>query len=277
MNSPIEGEEEAIGIKRQGADQAIQLALESKWEEATALNHSIVAARPSNVDAWNRLGKALLELGRFREASEAYGTALGIDPLNSIAKRNLDRLVAIKEDEEPRRVEATAKIAQDLFIEEVGKSGVTMLNGASPEVLARLTAGDEVYLKPGDELIGVENIQGDLLGSVEPKLGLRLLRLIEGGNRYAAAVKSVSESEAELIIKEIYRDPSQTKLSFPAVRGEGVKPNIKESLLRFEEDEEESEEEAESEEWEGEPKPAEQTVSLSTMERDADDEDDEEA
>ena len=87
----------------------------------------------------------------------------------------------------------------------------------------------------------------------------------------------MSESEAELIIKEIYRDPSQTKLSFPAVRGEGVKPNIKESLLRFEEDEEESEEEAESEEWEGEPKPAEQTVSLSTMERDADDEDDEEA
>ena len=66
-------------------------------------------------------------------------------------------------------------------------------------------------------------------------------------------MKSVNETEAELIIKETYRDPSQTKLSFPAVGGEGVRPYIKESLLRLSEDEEEElEEEAEGEEWEAE-------------------------
>ncbi len=35
-----------------------------------------------------------------------------------------------------------------------------------------------------------------------------------------------------MIIKETYRDPSQTRLSFPATGAEGVRPYIKESLLR---------------------------------------------
>ncbi len=75
MNSPVEGEE-AARLKRQGAEQAIQLALESKWEEAVALNRAILDAQPNDVDTWNRLGKALLELGRYREAHEAYGKSL---------------------------------------------------------------------------------------------------------------------------------------------------------------------------------------------------------
>lgn len=251
MNSPVKGEE-AARLKRQGADQAIQLALESKWEEAVALNRSILAVHDVDVDAWNRLGKALLELGRYREAREAYGKSIQLDPVNTIARRNIERLSTIADAEQPRRTEA-AKVAQDLFIEEIGKTGVTVVHGAARETLAKLTAGDEVYLKPGDELIRVEDVEGQALGAVEPKLALRLLRLMEGGSRYAAAVKSVSESEAEVIIKEIYRDPSQTRPSFPTTGGEGVRPYIKESLLRLgDDDEEEPDDEAESEDWEGE-------------------------
>jgi hypothetical protein len=159
-----------------------------------------------------------------------------------------------------------------------------MLQGASREALARLTAGDEVYLKPGEELIRVEDAQGEVLGSLEPKLALRLLRMIEGGNRYAAAVKSVSENEAELIIKETYRDPSQTRLSFPATGTEGVRPYIKESLLRLADDDDEEmtlDEEPETESWgEEESESSEGNVSFSTfqntIERDSDDDEDEE-
>jgi hypothetical protein len=230
MNSPTRGGE-AARLKRQGAEQAIQLALESKWEEAVTLNRQILEAYDGDVDAWNRLGKALLELGRYRESREAYGKSLEIDPINPIAKRNIDRLATVPEEDRPR--EAASKVAQDLFIEEIGKSGVTALYGATREALATLAAGDEVYLKPGDELISIANAAGEILGSVEPKMGLRLLRLIEGGNRYQAAIKSVTEDDAQVIIKETYRDPSQTRLSFPAVGGEGVRPYIKESLLRL--------------------------------------------
>ena len=275
MNSPDEGEEEARPT-RQGAEQAIQLALESKWEEAASLNKTILEAQPNDVDTWNRLGKALLELGRYREAHDAYGKSLGLDPVNSIAKRNLDRLAGLQDAEAPRR-EAVAKVAQDLFIEEVGKSGSTILRNTPRETLATLTAGDEVYLRPENDELQIANVNGDVLGSVEPKLGLRLMRLIQGGNQYAAAVKSLSDSDVEVIIKEIYRDPSQTRLSFPATgAGEGVRPYIKESLLRLgEEDEEEFlDEEAESEEWDGEAEPADGTVSLSGL-ADVDSEDEE--
>jgi tetratricopeptide (TPR) repeat protein len=280
MNPPVQGEE-AARLTRQGAEQAIQLALESKWEEAVALNRQILAVHETDVDTWNRLGKALLELGRYREARESYGRSIQLDPVNSIAKRNLDRLSSVQEDDPSRRVEAVAKIAQDLFIEEIGKTGVTVLHGTPSEMLATLTAGDEVYLKPGDDIINVDNVQGESLGSIEPKLALRLLRLMQGGNKYAAAVKSVSDRDAELIIKEIYRDPSQTRLSFPATGGEGVRPYIKESLLRLGDDDDDEiiEDETESEDWEGDAEPAESPVTFSSlaagMEHDVDDEDEE--
>lgn len=255
MNSPIQSEGDLRPV-RQGADQAIQLAIESKWEEAVTLNRSILEVQPEDVDTWNRLGKALLELGRYREAHDAYAKSLELDPVNSIAKRNLERLEGMQDTEAPRR-EGVTKVAQDLFIEEVGKSGSTWLHNTPRELVAALTSGDEVYLKPENDLLQVENVNGDVIGTVEPKLGLRLLRLMQGGNQYAAAVKSLSDTDVEVIIKETYRDPSQTRLSFPAAGAEGVRPYIKESLLRLtgeeEEEEEIVEEEAEAEDWDGEP------------------------
>jgi hypothetical protein len=231
MNSPVEGED-VNRPKRQGAEQAIELALESKWEEAATLNRSIVQAAPADVDAWNRLGKALLELGRFREAFESYSKSIELDPVNQIAKRNLDRLEGLK-DQEVSRGPSIARVAQDLFIEEVGKTGVTVLQVASVDLMPTLTSGDEVYLKPLDDAISVESADGDYLGQLEPKLGLRLLRLIEGGSQYAAAVKSLNDPNVELIIKETFRHPSQTRPSFQSSSSESVRPYIRESLLRL--------------------------------------------
>jgi hypothetical protein len=175
-----------------------------------------------------------------------------LDAVNTIARRNLDRLSTVKEEEVQR--ESGAKVAQDLFIEEMGKSGSSVLQNVAAEMLARLVTGDEVYLKPDGTLLNVENGKGELIGNVEPKIGLRLTRLMQGGNRYAAAIKNVSDAGAEIIIKETYRDPSQTRLSFPAASAEGVRPYTRESLLRYDidEEEEEPEEEVEAEDWESE-------------------------
>jgi tetratricopeptide (TPR) repeat protein len=277
MNSPVEGED-PTRPKRQGAEQAIQLALESKWEEAATLNRSILAATSTDVDAWNRLGKSLLELGRYKESYEAYAQSLALDPVNQIAKRNLDRLEGLQDAEAPRTPPPAGRVAQDLFIEEVGKTGVTVLQNTPPELMPTLTAGDEVYLRTGDDLLRVETAADEYIGSVEPKLGLRLLRLIEGGNQYAAAVKSVGDKDVELIIKETFRHPSQTRLSFPATGGDTVRPYIKESLLRLGDDDEMElmEDDGDTEEFEAEPDAEEGTVSFSSFtESDGDDEDDE--
>ena len=269
---------EAARVRRQGAEQAVSLALESKWEEAVTLNRSILQIAPEDVDTWNRLGKALMELGRFQEAREAYGKALEFDPVSTIARRNLDRLSTLKEESEPRRAEAVAKVASDLFIEEIGKSGTTILRAVPAELLAKMTAGDEVYLKPDANMLSVHNAQDEQVGTVEPKLSLRLTRLMEDGNRYAAAVKSIGDGEVQIIIKETYQDPSQAgKVSFPPTVGEAFRPYIKDTILRYEldDEEEEAEEDAENEDWESEPETTEGNVSLTafqSLERDDDEE-----
>src|SRR3990170_150507 len=95
--------EDRTRVRKQQADAAIQLALKGRWEEAVALNKSIIELFPTDVDAYNRLGKAMTELGRYGEAKGAYQKALEIDPLNTIARKNLTRLATLGEEAAPRQ------------------------------------------------------------------------------------------------------------------------------------------------------------------------------
>ena len=66
--------------------------------------------------------------------------------------------------------------------------------------------------------------------------------MIEGGNRYAAAVTTVSDTAITLIIRETYQHPSQRgKFSFPpkALPAGAYRPYMREGALRYgmEEDE----------------------------------------
>src|SRR5437879_12470566 len=88
--------EDRARAKNQYAEHAIQLALQGQWSEAAQLNREIVESFPTDVDAFNRLGKAMTELGRYGEARGAYMKALEIDQLNSIARKNLTRLATLK-------------------------------------------------------------------------------------------------------------------------------------------------------------------------------------
>ena len=252
-------------LRRQRAEQAIQLAMQGQWEEAAKVNRIIIDVFPNDVDAYNRLGKALTELGRYAEARDAYGKALGLDPHNSIAQKNLARLSSLREAAAPR-AEAGTKLSPQLFISETGKTGVTVLVRPAVEVAARLTAGDEVFLRRENSALVVENAQGEYLGEVEPKLSLRLIKLIEAGNRYAAAIATLARDNVRIIIKETYQDPSQAgKLSFPATTtGEAFRPYIKEGLVRTDADEEEEsfEEGEDTEDWGGRRKDPDADVTL---------------
>ena len=104
------------------------------------------------------------------------------------------------------------------FIEESGKAGVTNLtNPAAEKALLRMAPGHPVQLSVEKGALKVADRNGEYLGQVEPKLAARLARLIDGGNRYEAAVTSVGPSELTVIIREVYRHPSQSgTVSFPS-------------------------------------------------------------
>ena len=279
MTAPIQPEERAR-FRRLRSEQAIQLAMQNKWEEAIAVNKQILDVFADDVDAHNRLGKALMEIGRISEAREAYARAVAIDPNNAIARRNLTRLQAIKDDE-VATVAVQPQVDANLFIEETGKTGVTTLVNTAPhDELAKLTAGEPVLLRVDGKSLLVYSTRNELIGEVEPRLALRLISLMRGGNQYAAAVTSLTDQSIEIIIRETFQHPTQVgKVSFPTRGGAdgGFRPYIRESVLRYDTEEEEPSEDADfAADWEEEPEAgAVDEVSLEFEEGIADKDDDE--
>ncbi|HYM14969.1 MAG TPA: tetratricopeptide repeat protein [Dehalococcoidia bacterium] len=240
--------EDKARVKRVRTEQAIQFAMQSRWDDAITANRAIIAAFPEEADAFNRLGKALAETGKIKEAREAYQKALELEPSNMIARKNLDRLASARAKVEPDRAQ---QVDTSLFIEEMGKTGVTVLRPANKKMLGTLTAGDEVALKGVGSRLTVETMAGEYISDVEPRLALRLTKLMNGGNKYAAAVASATGDGVRIIIKETFQHPTQVgRLSFPAGKaGDVVRPYTKESMVRADMDDDEDYAD-ETEEWE---------------------------
>ena len=223
--------EDRAKTRKQRTEAAIQLALQGRWDEAADLNKSIIGVFPTDVDAYNRLGKAMTELGRYGEARQAYQKALEIDPHNSIASKNLSRLATLGKEAAPRQ--ATKKLSPQMFIEEMGKTGVTTLLIPNMEIAARMTAGDEVDLVRDNSTLVVKSSHDEFIGEVEPRLGQRLMKLMEAGNQYAAAIGGLNEKDVKVFIRETFQHPTQLgKLSFPPTITETFRPYMKERLIR---------------------------------------------
>jgi tetratricopeptide (TPR) repeat protein len=239
-------EEDKARLRRKASQEAIALAMQSRWQEAVTVNQSIIELLPTDIDAYNRLGRAYMELGEFAKAKDAYGHTIELDPYNSIAQRNLQRL-SLLPDSQISVKEERREASPDLFIGEMGKAGVVNLKDLAPkEVLAKMAAGNQVYLKERGRQLVVENEQAEYLGLVEPPHGFRLARLIEGGNKYAVAIVNIDNNNARVIIRETFQHPSQVgRLSFPVKAVEGFQPHVKDTLLRHEAVEEEALEEGE--------------------------------
>ena len=202
--------------KNERTKKAIALAMRNRWAEAVDANRSLIEDFPGDVEAYNRLGRALTELGRIDEAKDTFRQVLELSPHNAIARKNLDRITQLGNELHPPH--RTSRRAPRAFIGETGKTGVTSLvNLSPPNVLAKMTPGDDVRLELDKGRLNVSGgAANEKLGQIEPKTASRLKRLIDGGNRYQATVKSVDDHEITIIIREVYKHPSQSGVvSFP--------------------------------------------------------------
>src|SRR4051794_10796611 len=137
--------------------------MQNRWREAADVNRTLLKLDPNDADAYNRLGKALLELGQYREAYEAYQKAVELSPTNMIAQKNLQRLVPLIQQGAPvaparpaHGPNAGEPIRPQTFIEEIGKTGLTpLINIASGPTLLTLTAGDRVELRDDGGVLAV--------------------------------------------------------------------------------------------------------------------------
>jgi len=269
------------------SDQAVAAALDADWTRAVDLNTKILEAAPDDVDAHNRLGRALIEQGKLEEAKASFAEVLKAEPYNSIAIRGTQRTTALL-DHKSKSVTTTTRTQPRLFIEDMGKTGILrLINPAPAFILARYSPGSECELREQEGLLAVHASDGELLGFLEPKVGRRLLDLIRTGNQYVAAMVSNDQANARVAIREVFQSAENaSRISFPGHHRPAEtkeRAYIKGNFFRFGRDADEEGEDAEGGEDEAEAPTGEEVLEEAesneeplVVEADDDDSDDEE-
>lgn len=186
---------------------AISAALSSNWEDAIKLNQQIIEDNPKNIEALNRLARAYFELGDLKSAQKYFETALKYDPYNQISFKFIKRIETFKKKgaKLDNRLNPLT-LQSDLFIEEPGKTKLaTLLKVAEPQKLSLLSAGTLVNLTIKNRVIAVTDQNDEYLGVLPDDLSHHLIRLINGGNRYQALIKTIKTNGLSILIRELHR------------------------------------------------------------------------
>ena len=198
-------------------NQAIQEALEGNWQEAISLNRTLIKEDAQDIDALNRLALAYTITGKTKEAKSTYQKVLKIDPLNSIALRNLKR---IKEN-------GITSVSQqnpnnhinNKFLEQPGKTKVVeLVNIAQPKITESLRTGQSLELSVKRLKIFVSEGR-QYIGVLPDDIARRLIKFMKGGCIYESYVKSASPHKVAVFIQEVkktgrFKDqPSFTSIS----------------------------------------------------------------
>lgn len=188
--------------------QAINAALTSDWVSAIGFNKQILEENPKSVEALNRLGRAYFETGELAQSKKNFQESLELDPYNQIAAKFLKRVETCKKSvvKKADHKNVNYPINSDLFIEEPGKTKlVGLLKVAEPQKLSLLSPGMIVDLHPKNKVIAVIDQNEEYLGVLPDDLSHHLVRLINGGNKYQAIIKTVKMNGLTILIREVNR------------------------------------------------------------------------
>lgn len=271
-------------LRRRLQEQAIELAAHNRWSEALEINQKILTLG-EDADTFNRMGKAYMELGRYSEAHDTYQQTLRLNPTNTIARKNLARLDALLArgvESAPQTRSARQQVDLRLFITETGRTALTSLvDVPRSSAVEALVTGEKMEFRVEGRNVIVVDADGNSIGRLPPKLGQRLAELLNGGNRYIAAIAQSDPRQIRLLIRETYQAPNQRgRISFPGKLSgtEGVSGYIPSLPYEYETDdllEEEEvidEPEVENEYIGGEEE--EEEIRLDSIEKDIGDEED---
>ena len=215
---PMSVQDERQRLWRKRTQEAVTLAMGNRWGDAVTANRDLLTLVPDDVEAWNRLGKALLEVGDCAGAQDALEHSLAISPNNGIARKNLERLARFKAA--PLASGQGRQVDSGFFIEESSKTAKATLPLA-PDVAASVlvAAGEPVDLRGHGGGLAVYDVRGQFIGLLSPSLGSRLLRLMDGGNRYQGAIFGVDRDHVTILLREVYQHPPLRRVhSFPSAQ-----------------------------------------------------------
>ena len=220
-------------MKEDKIKTAVLHAMQGKWKDAIKLNEEIILENPTDVDAFNRLGKAFSEIGEIKKSKNAFQKALTLSPQNVIAKKNLARIELINNSKTKPKNTLPSNIL--ISVEKSTEiTTTTLVNLASSNILISLSAGQKLEIITDKDILKINNESGQYIGQIEPKIGLRLSKLIKGGNKYNATVMSVNQEEVIILIKEIFKHPSQANIASFPILGNTASNNTQTNSADFE-------------------------------------------
>jgi tetratricopeptide (TPR) repeat protein len=229
-------------------NQANNAAVAGDYKKAIALNEEIISKAPQEVDAFLRLGFAYLQIGPMEEAKKAYKKALKIEPMNQIARNNLDKIRILEKkggDQDYSSSQKKVLLDPNLFLNIIGKTKeVSLVNIGQADVLANLKVGEKVILKGKKRRLEVRNKDGLYIGALPDDVSKRLIFFLDNQSDYAIFVKSASKNNVDVFVREEKKGRKVKEyISFP----KNIQDDLK-TMIDGGEEEHNSEEEEEHEE-----------------------------
>lgn len=189
-------------------EKAIEAALNFDWELVVDYNLTIITESPNDLQALNRLARGYMELGQKDQTKEIYEKVLKIDKFNPIAIKNLKLL--------PRKNGASTTTANEDFIEETGITKTTkLIKLAGKDILGVVYCKQPLQLYPKSHLVSITTPDNAYIGSLPDDLSFKIIKLMQKGYIYTACIKSVTNNEITIFIRETKRGRrGQTMPSF---------------------------------------------------------------
>lgn len=224
--------------------KAISAALNSSWQDAILANSELLKENPLDVEALNRLAHAYKQAGEIKKAQTTYRKVLKVDRFNPIATKNLWLLERLPKNLKNLNCNGGGTFSQ-MFLEEPGKTKVVALINLAPlRTILSLSYGNKVNLFIKRHTTIVCAPDGTYLGALPDDLSTKLMRLLRGGNRYEAFVKSVGKNCLSIFIRELFRSSRfKTSPTFPTLCSHSDHKNEEPENLNTRDNDEEPNEE----------------------------------
>ena len=193
------------------SQKAIDFAIKGKWQEAVDINLEILIESPQNTETLNRLGKAYMELGLVDTSIKTFEKCLEFSPNNPIAIKNLKRLHGLT----PYNQKTANHVppTPHNFIEDSKTVTTNLINLTSSDNNLKVSPGYKCSFEIINNTLNVLDADNLRIGKLEPRLGSRIIKLIDAGNKYIPTVKSSDSNTITIIIRETYTVSSNKSIS----------------------------------------------------------------
>lgn len=223
--------------------EAIKASLNQDWETAISLNNQALLLEPENIDALNRLGRAQIELGSKKAARKCFKKVLKLDPINTIAQKNIEVL--------EKRGFAAPKMPQEngtAFVKQPGTdTTVEVETSASKLRLRKLVPGDILSLKPKrNNKFSIYGPKDNFLGVITDGLSNKLRQAVVKNQDLRGTFVSAEERSIKFIVKgqvAVFREKERQEIR-PYVLPEELpeEPELDQTPLEEKNEEEEAKE-----------------------------------